>query len=230
MKRKGIILPGKIGDIIICLPIAKHYYDMGFEIYWPIYNFYIKNFINYINYVKFIPIDINNCIDASFYVLNQLNCEIIDLSFTSPGSWHNENTSKFLNQTKSFDEFRYDLANVPFYKKWTLDICRNTCKEDELYSQLVRKDYVAAHLEGSDGRKNIALENPKDYQIIDIHQKTDSIFDWVKILQNAKQLIMFDSCFANLVEQLNFPHKKIFLKRSDDLRTPVLKNNWSIIK
>jgi hypothetical protein len=228
MKKGGIILPGKIGDIIICLPIAKHYFDMGYEIYWPIYDFYIKNFTNYVNYVNFIPISINNCIQNSIHILNNLNCEIIDLSFTSPNSWHNENTRRFLNQNNPFDEFRYELANVPFSKKWTLEIQRNYINEDILYQQLVKKDYVAMHLEGSDGRKEITIENPFDYQIIDITQKTDSIFDWIKILQNAKKLVMFDSCFANLVEQLNLHNKKIFLLRSDKLRTPVLKNNWTI--
>ncbi len=228
MKKGGIILPGKIGDIIICLPIAKHYFDMGYEIYWPIYDFYIKNFTNYVNFVNFIPISINNCIQNSIHILNNLNCEIIDLSFTSPNSWHNENTRRFLNQNNPFDEFRYELANVPFSKKWTLEIQRNYINEDILYQQLVKKDYVAMHLEGSDGRKEITIENPFDYQIIDITQKTDSIFDWIKILQNAKKLVMFDSCFANLVEQLNLHNKKIFLLRSDKLRTPVLKNNWTI--
>jgi len=130
MKKGGIILPGKIGDIIICLPIAKHYFDMGYEIYWPIYDFYIKNFTNYVNYVNFIPISINNCIQNSIHILNNLNCEIIDLSFTSPNSWHNENTRRFLNQNNPFDEFRYELANVPFSKKWTLEIQRNYINED----------------------------------------------------------------------------------------------------
>ena len=63
MKRIGIIQPGRIGDILICLPIAKWYYDRGHEIIWPVDSAIIKNFIGYIDYVKFIPVNFD-CRDA----------------------------------------------------------------------------------------------------------------------------------------------------------------------
>lgn len=53
-KKLTIILSGKIGDIIICLPIAKYYYDKGYTIYWPIYDFLISNF----NQFKSRPLDV----------------------------------------------------------------------------------------------------------------------------------------------------------------------------
>ena len=33
----GILQPGRLGDIIICLPIAKYYADQGFEVVWPMF-------------------------------------------------------------------------------------------------------------------------------------------------------------------------------------------------
>jgi hypothetical protein len=226
--KKGIILPGKIGDIVICLPIAKHYFDMGYDIYWPIYSEIIENFIDYIDYVNFIPIQFNNCIPDSFKILNDLKCEIIDLSFTSHGAWDNENSKKFLNQEKSFDEFRYNLANVPFEKKWTLEIKRDFKRENDLFSNLIKRDYAVMHLTGSECKKEIVIKNLNNYQLLEISPITKSIFDWIKILIFSKYIVTLDSCFANLVDQLNLPNKKIFLTRSDKLRTPVLKNNWKI--
>jgi hypothetical protein len=55
---------------------------------------------------------------------------------------------------------------------------------------------------------------------------TDNIFDWLLILEKANLLILIDSCFANLVEQLNMPNTKIFGFRSEIAFTPVLKNRW----
>lgn len=54
-KKCVIIQPGKLGDIIICAPIAQYYADKGYEVYWPVFdNFYevVKRF-EYVNPVKF---------------------------------------------------------------------------------------------------------------------------------------------------------------------------------
>lgn len=57
MKKLGIIQPGRIGDIVICLPIAKWYHDRGYEVLWPVKKDMIKHFENYVDYVKFVPIE-----------------------------------------------------------------------------------------------------------------------------------------------------------------------------
>lgn len=54
-KKAVLIQPGKLGDIIICAPIAKHYSEMGYEVYWPVFDdFYdtIKRF-SYVKPIKF---------------------------------------------------------------------------------------------------------------------------------------------------------------------------------
>ena len=55
IKKAVLIQPGKLGDILITAPIAKHYCEMGYEVYWPVFdNFYevVKRF-EYVNPVKF---------------------------------------------------------------------------------------------------------------------------------------------------------------------------------
>lgn len=242
MKTKlGLILPGKIGDIVICLPIAKYYYDLGHEIYWPVYIELIENFIGYIDYVNFLPTQSSNRIAESFQILNNIGCKkIIDLSFTSLGSWENENTKNYLSQNlKSFDEFRYHLANVDFDKKWTLNITRNYKKEEKLYYNLVNKSKYSLILKYSSDtilQKEIDTSN-YDGQIIEIKPYTKSVFDWLTLIEKADRLLLIESCFNNLIDQMSIKNNKqiLMLKHGyygENLvdgtpkGMPRLKNNW----
>jgi ADP-heptose:LPS heptosyltransferase len=242
-KKLGIILPGKIGDIIICLPIAKHYYDHGYDIYWPIYNELINNFNDYINYVKFIPTYSPDRITESFNLIKQHNCEVLDLSFTSPGSWHNENTKHYLSQKeRSFDEFRYFLANVDFQKKWTLSIERKFEREEALYYNLVKKSrfcLIQKHSSDSKIEKDIDVSNYEG-QIIEINPYSQSVFDWIGIIEKAERILLIESCFTNLIEQLKIKNNKQILVLKNDYYgetlidghpkgLPRFKNNWKIV-
>lgn len=49
-----MIQPGKLGDILICAPIAKHYSELGYEVLWPVFSNFIST-IERFDYVT--PID-----------------------------------------------------------------------------------------------------------------------------------------------------------------------------
>jgi hypothetical protein len=158
--------------------------------------------------------------------------EPVDITFNQIGSWHNNNTQKFNNQKElSFDTFKYKLANIDLNEKWNLQIKRNVERENKLYNEVVKQsEYVVVHFQGSDIRKEIKLENTANAQIIEIKPITDCVFDWIKILENAKCLVLLDSVFSNLVEQLNMKNKKFFIKRRDFINTPTLKNDWGYLE
>jgi hypothetical protein len=229
MKKLGIIQVGKIGDIIILLPIAKYYKEKGYEIIWPIYKNIIKNFLNYIDYVNFIPCEFD-CEDAR-KICKDLKCyEILDLSIGLPN--HNqENYDNLFSQTDiSFDEFKYNLAKVPFDEKWNLKIKRNLENEKILYEKLIKnKKYFLHHLEGSVAKSKITLKSPENYDNIFITPITESIFDWIYTIEEASHVICLDSCIANLIEQLNLNDNKTFIRRSPKVETPVLRNNWRVL-
>jgi len=227
-----IILPAKIGDIIICLPIAKYYYQQGYNVHWPVYDFLISNFIKgHINYVNFVPIRPNNPIVDSKKYANSINSKVLDLSFSSPGSWNNENDKKFLSPKEiSFDEFRYKLSRVDFDEKWNLDINRIKDREQQLFNHLVSDEkYVIYQFQGSDRRKEIKLDNRDNLKLIEVKPYTDCVFDWIYTLENAEYLVLIDSCFTNLVDQLSLSNKKFFIKRSDFTRTPKMRSEWTVI-
>ena len=152
MKKLGILLPGNIGDVIICLPIAKWYAEKGYTIIWPLYDFIFSNFKDVTDYVTFKSIPIANCVDVIRKEFLKLNCEVLDLSFTSPYTWQNANTKEYLQQSRySFDEFRYKLANVPFDEKWNLKLNRNYNREQQLYDQLITNSkYTVIQTKSSD--------------------------------------------------------------------------------
>ena len=239
MKKLGIIQPGKIGDIIICLPIAKWYYDRGYEIIWPIDKTIINNFVDYVDYVKFIPIEFN-C-QVAHQVCFDNNCNmIIDLAFTIPMA-NNYNSQNYLAQDQyTFDEFKYFIANVPFEEKWNLQIKRIIEREDKLKEFLYINDpYVIVQEKASDYVRKVEWTND-DVRRVDITKAGKSVFDWIGVLEKSEQLILIESCFSNLVDQLGIqvPKHTLLLKNgyySDELKNgrlrgePVLRLNWNRI-
>ena len=229
MKVIGIVQPGKIGDIIICLPIAKHYHDLGHKVIWPISSEYIKHFQDYIDYVEFIPItnDLWKCINEARNVTK--DCTRLELAFSYPNT--PTTTAMFDSKNIPFDKVKYQIANVPFDKKWTLELNRNKDREDALYSKICNKGkYVVCHFEGSGFKREIKLDNEGDFDIVKVSSMTDSVFDWLRVLEGASKLVLVDSCFSNLVEQRNLTNQKYFLLRSPFKITPTIKNVWDVIQ
>lgn len=133
-----------------------------------------------------------------------------------------------------FDEFKYAVAQVPFRIKWGLTVQRNEEREQALYNKLVdpRKKQLVCHLDGSNfsvDAKSIPYD-PDTTQLINITpEATSNIFDWLLILEKAETLVLIDSVFFNLVEQLNFTNKKYFIRRSPRESTPVIGNDWEFL-
>jgi hypothetical protein len=123
---------------------------------------------------------------------------------------------------------------VPFKKKWQLEIVRDFVREDTLFAELDLNpfdEYTVLHLQGS----NVNL-NEKQFdnfiktdKVVTITNKTNNIFDWLKVIECAKYLIMIDSCYANIVDQLNLNNSKILVLRSPIAFTPVFINNWDYV-
>ena len=132
-----------------------------------------------------------------------------------------------------FDQYKYAVAGVPFLHKWKLVdyIARDPIAEDALYNRLVKKSrYIVAHLAGSDRRVELDFSEVErqGVQVIRIEEGvTPYALDWLKIIKGAEALYMIDSCYSNLVDQLNVTVEKTFIRRSKMDLTPVLGNAWN---
>ena len=232
--RKGLIQSRGLGDIIIALPIAKYFYDRGFDIYWPIDRRFLPSFTKSAPYARFLPVEPPTIKGAASYfletplaMLRELGCETIHVLYSALGDLHyavDPGLASFL----SFDRYKYAIAGVPFREKWNLSIVRNRARERALFDRLVKhENYIVCQFESGDFKVPFKMDIPEGTQVIHIHEATDNLFDWLLILERASMLILIDSCFANLVEQLGISVKrKLFLPRSPHAFTPIFTGDW----
>ena len=235
-KRLGIIQSRGLGDLVIALPIAYHYHQEGWEIIWPILDEFVPSMSKAAPWVKWVPLPY----DAQghyFYnvpmerLKNFKVDEVMCLYQALTGHKFHEETCF---QYTSFDQYKYIKAGVPFIKKWQLAQCitRDTQREQALYDRVVTNpNYVVVHLEGSDHRAKFDHSIiPAGWQTIEITAQTDCIFDWLRVLEGAQSLIMVDSVFANLVDQLAIGDDRYFIPRSHVGLTPVQGQHWEWLK
>lgn len=238
MKKIGFIQSRGLGDIAIALPIARHYYEQGYIIYWPICEEFIPSFQSTAPWVNWISVKTDP--QGNFFynsplreLKNRAVKEIICL-------YQSLNVVPELSdvpwfQIQKFDEFKYTRAGVPFLKKWTLANCiiRNTERETSLYQKIVKQPlYYVTHTRGSSFKADPDLSSlPLEWQRIEITENiTDNVFDWLGVLENAQALVLIDSVFANLCDQLDVQTDKYWIPRSHIHLSPVLGSDWTILE
>jgi len=233
-KKLGLIQSRGLGDIVIALPIAKHFYDQGYEVLWPICEQFMSSVENHVPWVKWIPIP-NDPYGHFFYEvpmqrLKNFKCdEIVCLYQALTG--HPFHEEKYFQYT-SFDQYKYIKAGVPFLDKWKLNLCitRDYAAEQNLFLKLGSPSkYAVIHLEGSDHTAQFDESIiPADWTKVYIKEGlTPSIFNWIGLLSGAEAIICVDSCIANMVDQLNLGTDRYFIARSHIGLTPVQGQDWT---
>ena len=192
----GIIQPGRTGDIIIVLPIAKWYADKGYEVVWPVCDKYLPLF-EHVTYVKPVGtgVDIRDSYKKSVEMLKGKVGRVIDL-----GIGFGRDESDWLESNLTFDRWKYEEVKVPFSEKHNLQIIRNKEKEVALKKKLsLPKIYVITHSKSeSAGSYDFKMPHATEVKPISGH----CLFDWIGILENAKASFCVNSCVMNLMEAL----------------------------
>lgn len=233
--RIGIICPGRLGDIIMCLPIAKHLFDQGYEVTWPICRQYwpsVKNYINYVNW-KVIDVDFSKSINIAKNVLKEsLVKEFISLSFNIPGT--QAETEYWLGSGMRLDEYRYKLVGIDLSEKYNLSYTRQPKSELAIMKKInLGDDFRLVHKEASSYKLSYKISNA-DKKIVFVEPVTSSVFDWIQISSLASEIICIESSFSNLIEQLMWPEKKkvLFLKKGHYLNNgvglPTYQTGWEM--
>jgi len=230
--RIGIIQTQKIGDLIIALPIADFYIEQGAEVFWPIRPAYRRAFQAAKPDIRFleVPDKGEGMYAIPHEMLTQHQCSPIFTlySYLARSSVTDEGLARHLK----FDEYKYAIAHVPFARKWNLTLQRDMQREMALHQRLnITRPYLCVHLEGSNLKLNGQLpdEWTRDLQLVNVTAMTDNPFDWIYTLEHAARLVLIDSCFSNLVEQLNLPNEKYLVLRSGLQVTPVMRNGWRFL-
>lgn len=235
----GIIQSRGLGDIVIALPIAREYWTAGYDIFWPILEEFIPHFEHHVDWVKWIPIPYDDqgrfFYDAPLERLTNFKVkDVIPLYQALTG--HPEFTQRPEFQITKFDQIKYHIAGVPFLKKWTLNtmVKRDYTREQALKLSLNIEDgeeYVVVHRQGSDFVASIDPAWCGDYKVIEITNATDSVFDWLGVLESATAGIFVDSVFSNIMDQWGLTEQVdcYFIPRSHIHLTPVLGGKWTVI-
>jgi hypothetical protein len=240
--QRGIIQSRGIGDIIIALPIAYHYYLQDEVIVWPICEEFHSIVRDAAPWVNWVPIETDK--EGRFFLETPLQV-FRDWGVDASEALYlyqylsnvPENTDPELFNILKFDQYKYAVAGVPFRSKWELSRCitRDSGRELALKERLnLPKRYAVCHLNGSSARVDIAIARAAldpAVQLIDVDLfKTESIFDWITVIEEAEAVVCIDSCFANMIDQLCITRPDLYwIRRSSWDLTPVLGSQWTVI-
>lgn len=233
----GFIQPGRLGDLIIMLPAVKRLSEEYDKVIWPVLKPYAQMLQEAAPYVDIIGIDtdISRAVPAAYSCLEGKVDVIKDTACGLKGSILSTR-NMYTHPGYVFDKFKYDALGLPLDLKWTLPCCinRNYDAEDKLFKSKVKSEsYCLVHLESSRGRSRLRPETVTKLPIVEVTAET-SLFYWIKVIENASEIICVDSCVANLIEQLNLNHcpKSIVRKphrRGKYHQLPTLINEWAVI-
>jgi hypothetical protein len=232
-KRLGIIQTRGLGDIMISLPIALHYKEEGWEIYWPVVDAWVEQLTAQVPWVKWIPVQPDPgpfFYDIPMERLKNFKCDEI-LCLYQALTGHPEFSSEPWFQHTGFDQYKYIRAGRPFKDKLRLPEClfRDLEREQKLYAELAPPDdqpYVIVHLESSEQRvKYDTTMIPEGWATVEITNR-GRVFDWLTLIEKAQAIIMTDSVFANIVDGLDMPNDKYFIPQHHIQLTPTFLSNW----
>lgn len=187
-----IYQPGKVGDIICCLPIAQWYVDRGFKVYWQC----PKQYHSLFDYVDNIcPIESR----SGKYD------KVIDIAFgIDEKSQHHMNWIKQRRTLDSFVQLKYKIAEVPISELRNLKYKRNESAEETLFDMLglsAFDSYALTHLNSDYGTAALCFTEKPVVEFKKVGEFT--IFDWRKVIENASEIHAIDSSLCNFVDAID---------------------------
>jgi hypothetical protein len=131
-----------------------------------------------------------------------------------------------------FDRSFYDSANVPFQERWnSWNLERDYEQEANIIEELgINGDYIFVHDKSSVGDYNLNIESSLRQVRPEKLESEQSIFDWMGVIENAKEVHGISSSFTHLIDSMELKNKLYFhdIKAAHEMGFS-LKNNWEII-
>jgi len=208
-----IIQPAGLGDIIFCLKIGATLVKQGHSVFWPVIPIYswIKDYLIY---------------DGIRWEDHPSPDKILDL----------QSGAKVHPEVPIMDA-KYKMAGMG-YSDWSdyFTFKRNAEKEDFLYDNLTQNQpyiLVCNNFASPPGMlmRDIPIETSLKVVFLNYSNRFTP-FDWSKIIENAAELHLVDTCFTYIAEKLTLKANKLALySRDGHFYTDHLwKKPWSYIK
>lgn len=226
MKTCLIMVHLGLGDLILCNGLIREIKKQNDFVFVPIKSHNLFNFKDLFKDDKQIKPLIANTDKEAFNYSNGLFDSIIKTGIFC------ESKHKIY---EDFCEQFYYQAKVDYNKRWDNFYYKsNTTKQDELYNKMVTNDeYVFVH---QDIERNLIINKTFSNAISANHKFSQesqySIFDYLKILENAKEIHCIDSSFACFIDHIkSLKDKPKFIHRyvRKYNENPTYKNNWIIV-
>ena len=227
MKTCLILIHLGLGDLILCNGMIREIKKCYDYVFIPVKKHNLNNFIDLFKddkSIKFLICESDN--DALLYK-NHIYDNVIKVGIFS---------DFYSNNNVDFCETFYKQANISYNKRWdSFYYQRNIEKENELFDKLVylKKDYVFVH---QDIERNMKINIESNKIICPNHKFGEinnfTIFNHIKVLENAKEIHCIDSSFACFIDHVpslkntpKFIHR--YVRKHNE--NPVYKNNWNIL-
>jgi hypothetical protein len=203
--------PKGIGDIIFCQKIGHHFKELGYRIIWPVREPYkwVKDYIK----------------DFEFPSLEE-DFDEKDFFLQFGNRFYKDDKILLLpimfalsNKPLEIMLAKYQILNLVWYD-WAdyFNPIRNFEKEDELFKKLNLTDgekYIfrstnILHPPRTQRLKTIPLTT--NMKIIDMDFINGfTLFDWLKVVENAEEIHVIDSSISFLIEKYQIKAKKMCL-------------------
>ncbi len=233
MKNLLLVQPGAFGDIFLCAPIAKYYFDIGYNVFWPT-TLKFKKIIDRFPYVNHILIS-DDQLDQDWLRSDVMKIipmfdkydKVINLADRGPHP-----TSQLGNE--NFELCKYRLSEVPIYYKHNLKWERDHNKEVSIFKKLnlnPEEDYAVYHTQDSSGqRSQLPKINIKKIEVKQIDGY--DIVDWFLVFLNAKEIYCTESSIHQFLDGIvdKITPNRFLLKRPCcDSRTRLtISYNWCL--
>lgn len=151
-------------------------------------------------------------------------------------SYYNDNPAPIVKagfeycNNYAFDRSFYDSVKIPFKERWdSWHVERNPETEQKLYDQLnINEDYIFVHDSSSIASYNLKIDSNARQIKPEKNVYETSIFDWMKVIENAKEIHVINSSFVHLIDSMKVNGDLYYHDIHSRNYRFTLKNKWNI--
>jgi len=220
MKSVIINQPAGLGDIFFCQKIAETFIYNDYEVFWPVkssINWIGKYLINtkkvhYIDECNFvaptgaIAVTLDGAQNITGELIMLSKYQILDIDWNNWLEFFN-----FERNAKKENELYYDVLGLKDGEEYAfINKYYGTPPEQQLYN-----------VEENPNEKNINLEMIESF----------TIFDWIKVIENANRISIIDTCLNYIIEKIEIKTNDLtcycrFGQYTFNQISPLFKKNW----
>lgn len=198
-----------LGDHIICHGIVRSICE---KFDTKQHTLFLKP--QFLTSVSFMYTDLTNLILLPFKTDTEIHNFLKNINNTEKLYIGHHHLAQFLKNGLTFDEAFYKQVGLSFDKRWTnFKIVRDYNREKKLLSQTTIPDkYIFLH---DDLERKLIIDKKnilnKDLPILTPNLfKTDNIFDFLTLIENAEEIHCMDSAFKLMIDSVCSDRENLF--------------------